>query len=220
MLPRHWFRWRRCLSFLPITGLFTEYDELAVRSGTAMYSTCPSCSTFEVQMPLWPKDALDDGEPALCAPSQRSLVSREAFRRILTFCWHYCQSDTTCWLYPSPNTDYGLISSLTMTLSATTTAFFSIATPLSEKKLFCVNKKPRTRSWTQVMTLSFASRLKATRSESMLNGAPRLLARLRMSAENWKTWTKQGIYGKEPMTSKSTLDINYLVKMTTSPKSS
>ena len=48
---------------------------------------------------------------------------------------------------------HGLNSSLTMTLSATASASFSIATPLSEKELSCFIKGSITESCTQVMTL-------------------------------------------------------------------
>ena len=105
-----------------------------------------------------------------------------------------------------------------MSLSATVTAFFSITTPLSEKKHFCVNKGSRTKSWTQVMSPSVASRLRATRSKLMFIGAPYLFAFLTMSAVNCKAWTKHGHYGNELMSRKSTLDNYYVVKMTTSSK--
>ena len=106
-----------------------------------------------------------------------------------------------------------------MTLSATTTASFTIATPLLEKKLFCVKKRSCSKSCTQIMTPSTASRLRDTWSKMMLHGAPRLLAPLTTSAVNWKTWTKHGNYGKELRTRKSTWDITYRVKMKASRKS-
>ena len=146
-------------------------------------------------------------------------MSQEAIRRITNFCWHDCRSDTNCWLHPYPNTDHALKSSFTRTLSATPTVSFSIAAPVSEKKLFCVKKGSRTKSCTQIMTPSTASRLTATRSKMMLNGAPRLFAPLTTSVVNCKTWTKHGNYENELMIRKSKLDITYLVQTTTSPKS-
>ena len=81
------------------------------------------------------------------------------------------------WFQTSPNSDHGLNFSHTMTLSTTTAVSFSIATPLSVKKLFCFNKGSCTKSCTQVMTPSTSSQLRATRSKLMLKGTPRLLAR-------------------------------------------
>ena len=142
----------------------------------------------------------------------------EVFRHITTFSWHDCKSDTSCWLLLSPNTDHGLNSSLTLTLSATFTASFSIATPLSEKKHFCVYKVSRAKFCTLVMITSSASRITDRQSKLMLNGATRLLAPLTTSAVNWRNWRVQGFYENGLMTRNSKLDFIFLLKRTTRPK--
>ena len=123
---------------------------------------------FEIRTPLRPGVVPADGEQALRATKQRSLVSREALRRRTVFSWQDCKSDTNCWLDPSPNTDKGFYYSLIMTLSAAAIASCNIATPLSEKKLLWVKEASRVVSCTQMMTPSTASRLMATRLKSML----------------------------------------------------
>ena len=147
---------------LPITGLFTERDELAADSGTATYSTCPSSTMFEIRKPLGPKFVPADTKSALCVLNQRSLVSGEVTRRRTTFFWLDCKSNISCRLHPSPSTDQGLFYYFTMTLSEVATASFNMATPLSEKTLLWVKEASRTKSCTQAMTPSTAWRLMAT----------------------------------------------------------
>ena len=135
------------------------------------------------------RDYVQQMHPLLAnwSPKQRSLVSRETLHCMKTLSGQTCKSDTNWWLHPSPKTAQGLYSPLRITLSATTTAFSNIATPLSQKKLLWVNEGSRTKSCTQAMISSTASWLMATQSKVMLNLAPCLHAPLTSSAAKWKT---------------------------------
>ena len=77
-----------------------------------------------------------------------------------------------------------------MTLSATTTVSFNIATPLSEKKLLWVNETSPTKSCKQAMTPSAATRLLATRYRLMSNVTPDPFALLLTTVVHSKAWNK------------------------------
>ena len=221
MLLRQWPRWHRCLPFAPDHRAFYRVWRTSIRLRNSnvfhpslLNNIRNSDATTTSRSTRWLRTSTLGTEPTLTrvsgsfSPHNTLLLTWVQIGQPVG-CTHP-QTKTMDWF---PHSQWHCQQHVQRLLA------FSIATPLSEKELFCVNKESRAKSCTQVVTPSIPPRLRATRSNLMLEGAPGLLAPLTASSVNWKAWPEYWNYGNELMTRKSTLDFIYLVKMTTSLKS-
>ena len=177
---------------LPMTGFFTERDELAVgfRNSNVLHLSLPHDLRIRtpVRPGVVPAEPQTNAHSCLGKPSPRKIASQTQ----IAGCTHPhragLEHPATSPLHCQRRNSFGWEAS-------------------------------RTKSCTQAMTPSTASRLMPTRSKLMLNSAPGLLAPLTTSAVNWKSWTKHRIYGNELMERNSMLETTYWLKMTAGPNS-